>query len=63
MGWVKTGSEKGEVLAAWRAEEFTVDTPNRKSWLGVPSGPWDWAGKVDKDQAGGGRGLSGFEQG
>jgi len=62
MGWVKAGSAKGEVLAAWRVEDFMVDTPDRKSQLSVPSSPWDWAGKVNKDRKGGGKGLAGFKQ-
>jgi len=62
MGRVKAGLAKGEVLVARGAEDFTVDTPDRKSRLSVPSSPWDWASKVNEDRKGGGRGLAGFKQ-
>jgi len=62
MGWVKAGLVKGEVLVAQRVEDFMVDTPDRKSQLSVPSSLWDWAGKVNEDWKGGGRGLARFKQ-
>ncbi len=49
MGQVKAGSVKGEMHSAWRVEDFTINTLDRKSQMSVQSGPWDWAmrnGKV-----------------
>jgi len=63
MGWVKAGSVKGEILSTLRVEDFTINTMGRNMWMGVQSSPWDWAGKINNNWNGGGRGLSrGFGQ-
>jgi len=59
MGWIKTGSMERDMLITWRLEDFTINSTDRRLWLGVRCGLWGWAGKVDDDRKSGGRGLTG----
>jgi len=63
VGRVKTGSAEREVLTAWGAEDFLVNATDGTLLLGEPSGLWNWASEVNKNQKGGRGQTRGYQQG